>query len=214
MLVGIDVSRYQGIINWPAVAAAGIRFAYIKATENDWYADPTRDANVSGAEASGIPVGCYHFFRGNRPAATQAAWYLSHHDGMLPPALDVETQDGASKATLAAGVRAWLDIVSNELGVQPLVYTRASFWDPYVGATVDAGLWVAHYGTMVPRIPVGWTSYILHQYSSTGRVSGIAGNCDLNHFNGTEEAFAAWIGKATLEQRVADLERRVTALEN
>jgi lysozyme len=88
---GIDVSHHQGPINWDEVAGDDVRFAWIKATEGGDWEDPRFDENWAGAGAAGVPRGAYHFFTLCRPAAEQAAWFLSVAPaGELPTAVDLE----------------------------------------------------------------------------------------------------------------------------
>ncbi|HEV3471189.1 MAG TPA: GH25 family lysozyme, partial [Pyrinomonadaceae bacterium] len=113
-LLGIDVSHYQGGVNWEAVKAAGCAFAFAKATEGAGVTDPFFHANWAGMKAAGLLRGAYHFFRPAQDAAQQAAHFLSTvqlQPGDLPPVLDVETADGVAGADLVGGVQTWLDAV-------------------------------------------------------------------------------------------------------
>src|SRR5262252_8196400 len=109
---GIDVSVYQGTIDWNAVAGAGIGFAFTRVGEGT-NLDPTFDSNWSGIQSAGLVRGVYQYFWGGLDGATQADFLLSHIGTLgprdLPPVLDVEAQDNQSfsPATIAAGVAAW-----------------------------------------------------------------------------------------------------------
>src|SRR5918993_881303 len=125
-LAGIDVSHFQGHVDWQAVKAAGCDFAFAKATEGAGVTDPFFAANWAGMQAAGLPRGAYHFFRAAEPAAQQAAHFLStagFEPGDLPPVLDIELNDGVTGEPLVEGVQTWLDAVESAAGVAPIVYT-------------------------------------------------------------------------------------------
>jgi lysozyme len=185
---GIDVSHWQGTIDWNAVVAEGIEFSFIKATEGGDYVDPKFAESGAGARDAGIVRGAYHFFRPQTDAMAQAAHFLRTVQvapGDLPPVLDVEVTDGRTLDAVAAGVRTWLQEVERATGRRPILYTRASFWTAQMGAAFGAyPLWVAHYGATQPNIPAGWSGWTFWQHSDAGRVDGISGDVDLNWFNG------------------------------
>lgn len=187
-LPGIDVSHWQGTVDWQRVAGDGVAFAFIKATEGGDYVDPQFVANWDGAARAGVLRGAYHFFRPQTDAAAQAQQFLRTvgvRAGDLPPVLDVEVTDGRSAAQIAAGVRTWLEIVESATGRRPILYTRASFWTAQMGAGFGAyPLWVAHYGAVEPAVPSGWDRWTFWQHSDAGRVAGISGDVDLNWFAG------------------------------
>lgn len=193
-LPGIDVSHWQGRIDWARVADDGIAFAYIKATEGGDYVDPQFVANWDGAARAGVLRGPYHFYRPQTDAAAQAQQFLrtvGARAGDLPPVLDVEVTDGRSAAAIAAGVRTWLETVERATGVRPILYTRAGFWNPVGGGFGAYPLWVAHYGVAQPAIPADWDRWAIWQHSDAGRVAGITGNVDLNWFSGGWDALRA-----------------------
>ena len=153
LLPGIDVSHWQGAIDWPRVADDGVAFAFIKATEGGDYVDPRFAANWAGAAQAGVMRGAYHFYRPQPDAAAQAEHFLRTvqlRAGDLPPVLDVEVTDGRSASAIAAGVRTWLETVERATGRRPIVYTRAGFWNQVGGGFGAYPLWVAHYGVAAP----------------------------------------------------------------
>lgn len=182
---GIDVSHYQGRIDWRAVAGEGIGFAYVKATEGATFTDPAFARNWSGAAEAGIARGAYHRFRAGRDAVAQADHFLSvvaPREGDLPPVLDVESTDGASDARLVRGVRAWLAEVERRTGVHPIVYTKPGFRRAHLGTALDDyPLWIAEYGVDSPSVD----PWHLWQHSERGRVAGIGTEVDLDRFNGS-----------------------------
>ena len=198
---GIDASHWQGTINWTQVAGAGKTFVFLKATEGSTYADPTYVGNHSGARAAGIKVGAYHFARPDATpgdAVAEARWFLSKvsfASDDLRPVLDIEVNGGLSVAALQGWVRDWLDEVYVQTGRRATIYTSASFWSSSMGNTQSIALagyttlWIANWGVSSPSVPANnWAGYgwSFWQYSSTGSVSGINGNVDLDRAKGTD----------------------------
>lgn len=182
---GIDVSHYQGRIDWTAVEGDGVGFAFVKATEGTSFVDPAFRRNWNALGETRILRGAYHRFRPGRDAVAQAEHFLAVArvaDGALPPVLDVEATDGVSDARLVRGVRAWLAAVERRTGVRPVVYTKPGFRRAHLGnALDDYPLWIAEYGVDSPSHP-RWTFW---QHSERGRVDGIAKPVDLDRFNGS-----------------------------
>jgi lysozyme len=190
--IGIDVSHYQGDIDWPTVAASGISFAFLKATEGTTYVDDYFAANVAGARAAGIKVGAYHFLRAEtlEEAVQEAQHYLDTVDGVgeldLPPVLDVEVVTDA--VNMSAICRAWTDRVREVTGQQPIIYTYPYFADQYLDASLsDIRLWLANYDVNQPNDRAGWTHWTFLQYTDKGQVPGIRGNVDMNEYEGSVE---------------------------
>jgi lysozyme len=182
-LAGIDVSHFQGEVDWRAVAAAGVRFAFIKATEGLEDVDPRFAQNWHQSRTAGLLRGAYHFLHPNLDAKQQAAHFLSVvtlDDDALPPALDVEVTNGVEPATLGACIATWLQTVEAALRCKPVVYTDPSFWRDNVGADLSGyPLWLACYAP-TPDVPASWQSWTFWQHSDSGTVSGIAGPVDLD----------------------------------
>ena len=192
---GIDVSHFQGVVDWQQVAQAGMSFAFAKATEGITYTDPQFATNWAGIQAAGLLRGAYHFFEANDDATAQAQHFLSAVQlapGDLPPVLDIETTAGVSDQQIWSGVSAWLQIVEQETGRQPILYTAPGFWsshEPDLTLT-SYPLWLADYAAE-PVLPNGWTSWLFWQHSQTGSVAGVTGAVDLDYFNGTLEQLHA-----------------------
>jgi lysozyme len=188
---GIDVSHHQGPIDWKAVEADGIGFAFMKATEGATFVDPAFARNWSGAGETRILRGAYHRFRARRSGAAQADHFLSIvslRAGDLPPVLDVETTDGVTDTRLVREVRAWLAEVERRTGKRPVVYTRPGFRRTHLGTALDDyPLWIAEYGVDAPSVD-GWRFW---QHSESGRVAGIEGPVDLDHFSGSHAELQA-----------------------
>jgi lysozyme len=186
---GIDVSHFQGVVDWQKVSQAGMAFAFAKATEGITYVDPQLAANWPGIRAAGLVRGAYHFFEPNDDATQQAQHFLATVQlapGDLPPVLDVEITGGVSDPQLWSGVATWLQIVEQTTGRQPILYTAPGFWDSHAPdlTLTRHPLWLADYATQ-PTLPNGWTSWLFWQYSQSGSVAGVTGAVDLDEFSGT-----------------------------
>jgi lysozyme len=185
---GIDVSHYQGTVDWQQVKAAGIQFAFAKATEGVTLADPEFAANWAGMKAAGLLRGAYHFYEPTDDAGQQAAFFLSTvqlASGDLPPVLDVETA-AATSAQLWQGVQTWLDQVQAATGLRPILYLSATFANENAAPASLAAypLWLAQYEVELPTLPTGWTTWLLWQYTETGTVNGVGGSVDRDQLNG------------------------------
>jgi len=208
--VGIDVSRFQKTIEWPSVAGAGIRFAFVQASRGSGAdctvkpqqcgADPYFAANRVAAEAVGVRVGPYHraFAAGGTTAAARAdavaesdvflAAVGSLQAGELVPVIDVETPfSGMTAASLRTWVRVFVKRVNKRLGRKPMIYTSATSWSATGNTTEFAKakypLWIAHWGVSRPSVPArNWAGhgYSVWQYTSSGSVPGISGHVDMD----------------------------------
>lgn len=183
---GIDVSKWQGSPQWEKVAAAGIRFAYIKASEGGSPKYSTTDAQHAGARKAGLAVGLYHYAQPAQSATSNADALaaqvnrLGAVEGHLPPCLDLEVGTG----NLAAWAKTFIARLRARTGCRKvMVYSGAAFFQDHIGESwmdEEVVLWIAHYGRepgkpryLSPRVAI-------HQYSQSGRVNGVAGDCDLN----------------------------------
>lgn len=188
---GIDVSKWQGEIDWGAVARAGVRFAYIRVSDGRDVPDPQFARNWREARRAGVIRGAYQFFRPQQDPAAQADLLLravgAPRRGDLPPALDVEVDDGVDPAELIARMERWIERVRQATGVTPVVYTNALGWSlltENTGRFRGHPLWIAHHGAECPNTPAVWPAWTFHQFSTEGRVAGIAAPVDQNHFPG------------------------------
>lgn len=199
-LPGIDVSHWQGTIDWTRVAADGQRFVIAKATEGRNFDDPMYATYKAGATAAGLAFTAYHFARPDA-TANDAILEADHFvdvaqlgPGNLIPALDIEVTGGLDPPALTAWVLDWLQEVTARLGVKPMVYTSPNGWKSRFDdttAVADAGytvLWVAHWNVSSPTVPAsdwagnGWTFW---QHADCGDVPGIGGCVDLDWYDGT-----------------------------
>ena len=196
-LRGVDVSRYQGRIDWYAVKDDGVAFAFIKATEGGDLTDPTFARNWRNAKRAGVVRGAYHFYRPGTDPARQARHFLRTvrlGPNDLPPVLDVEVHGGVGSARLRRGVRTWLRIVEEETGKRPIVYTNPGFARRLKGGGFRRhALWIAHYRRTSPRVPSEWGRWTFWQYTTRGRVDGIGRRVDVNRFRGTRAQFLRFV---------------------
>lgn len=183
---GIDISSYQPTINWPVLAAGGVSFAFIKATEGTTILDRTFVDHWAKAKAASVLRGAYHFFRPKLDAAEQARFFLVQlsDPGELPPVIDVEVADGVPPSQIADGVGIWVDMVSKALG-RPIVYTSPGFWGTIPPIALNADLWVANWGVTAPGACHGFPDWKFWQFTNTATLSGITGQEDADFFNGS-----------------------------
>ena len=189
---GIDISKYQGKINWKKVKAnRNIKFVYIKATEGASLVDKKYKSNLKGARDVGIPVGSYHFFTSHRSAEDQFANFKrnvpkSKQD--LLPMVDVEEDGvrGCSRAKLQKSLGEFMQLVKNEYGKYPLLYCPLDFYNKMLAPEFNKYyIFIARYGKSAPRLH-GPGKHNLWQYSEKGRIDGIPNLVDLDKFeNGT-----------------------------
>ena len=205
---GLDVSHWQGAVDWSRVADAGKRFVFLKATDDDDYVDPTFATNRAGARANGLSVGAYHFARPDPSpgdARQEARFFVrvaNPRPGDLLPVLDMETSQGLNQDGVTSWARTWVGTVRELTGVTPLVYTSPYGWSSRTGDTPllardGAPLWVAHWGVSAPTLPAddwGGRGWVVWQHTSEGHVPGIAGDVDLDRLAGTR------LGRITLRR--------------
>lgn len=195
---GLDVSRWQGEINWPRVAAEGHRFVFIRASIGATYVDPLFAQNWAGAMGAGLLVSAYHVMRFDQEPEAQIDHFLTVLGGRvpdLPPALDLERTDHANAAEITAHVGVALQRLESRTGTRPLIYTARWWWHRYIRTSVrwaNYDLWIASY-TAEPLLPRDWTRWRFWQHTASGRVAGISGRTvDLNWFNGQESDLVAY----------------------
>src|SRR5215831_11213924 len=191
---GLDVSYYEGVINWPAVKAAGKEFAFIRVSDGTGFNDPQFANNWPNARAAGVIRGVYQFFRPGQDAVAEANLLVSQvaaagglQPGDLPPVVDVEVSDGQSASVVQQGIQDWIATVSQATGRTPLIYTSSGTWATAGSPSGFGGypLWVANYGVTCPSMPTSFSEWKFWQYTDSGSVSGISGAVDLDQFNGT-----------------------------
>ena len=192
---GIDVSYYQGTIDWPAVAATDIRFAVVRLSDGVGTRDSQFVRNWQESRRAGLIRGFYQYFRASAGGAAQAQLAVDRlaeaggfQNSDLPPVLDIETLDGRTAAQVAAEATIWVDAMREATGKEPIIYTGAYFWDDngLPDSLNTQPLWTANYTTNpCPWTSDSWDRWTLWQYTDSGTVSGIAGPVDLDYFAGT-----------------------------
>lgn len=196
-LRGVDVSHYQGEIDWQQIREQGVDFAFIKVTEGSSYVDERYEENRENAREAGLYIGAYHFFSFDSPAASQAEHFIATAgdlSGALPPVVDIEyygdkRENPPEKAQVVSGLQELLDALETEYGVKPVIYTTYTVYNEYIrNGFQEYPLWIRN--VYYPPADIGreWTFW---QYSDTGELKGTAGEekfLDLNVFRkGREE---------------------------
>jgi GH25 family lysozyme M1 (1,4-beta-N-acetylmuramidase) len=200
---GVDVSEYQGAINWHAVHASGRVFGIARISDGTGHVDPTFGSNYAAMQAEGMVRGSYQFFRASEDPIAQANLVLASigalGPGDLPPMLDVEVTDGQGNATIDANIASWVNHIKSATGRAPLVYTGPYFWQQIGNpASLGTTLVVADWGPSCPLVPQAWGGWQFWQYADNGSVGGIGGAVDLDRFNGTEAALRALTGAGSV----------------
>ena len=198
---GLDVSYYEGQVDWPAVRQAGKRFAFIRVSDGTGFPDTEFARNWAGAKAAGVLRGPYQFFRPAEDPNAQADLFLQKIDaagsfepGDLPPVMDIETTGGQTTSVIAAHMTTWLGRVQQATGRIPIIYTASGLWADMGNPDGFASfpLWVANYGVTCPSMPASFTAWKFWQYTSTGSVAGLSGAIDLDRWNGTLDELLAF----------------------
>lgn len=197
---GVDVSAYQGEIDWPVLADQDLDFAFIKATEGSSHVDERFAANWAGARETDLLVGAYHFFSFESPGERQAAHMIEQVPavaGTLPPVVDLEyygdfAADPPSVAELRGILDPMLDALEEHYGAPPIIYTTQEVRDRYLGADHDRyPLWIRSV-VLTPDVPrQDWEFW---QYSDRDVLPGYAGeeeHIDMNVFDGSLEDLRA-----------------------
>lgn len=188
---GIDISHYQGDINWNMLKQTRqgqfpISFIFMKATEGGDYADDKFVANFDSARAHGFVRGAYHFYNPKTDANKQADFFIRSvklEPGDLPPVLDIEKK-GKDIKKLQADLKVWLRKVESHYGVKPIIYASYKFKTRYLNDSVfnSYPYWIAHYYVDSVRYDGDWKFW---QHTDVGTLPGIDEKVDLNVFNGS-----------------------------
>ena len=191
---GIDVSRWQGYIDYQRVKQAGIEVVYIKASEGTSYVDPYLETNYINAKANGLKVGFYHYVRARSEAAARQeadhfANTIAGKEVDCRLAMDFESFGNLSNVQINNIAEAFLKRLGEVTGKELVIYSntndaRTVFSEELAN---NYPLWIAQYGTEEPNDNGKWSSWIGFQYTSTGIIAGINGYVDRNKF--TEQIF-------------------------
>ncbi len=187
---GIDISNWQGSVNFLEVKNSGVQIVYIEATEGNFYTDPYLQEFYDGASSNGLLIGFYHFFSPSVSASEQARYFTNAISGMTSDCrlvLDLEESGGYGAGELSSIANEFLEAVEANSGLKVALYTYASFANNNIApgyGLENYPLWIAEYGSSSPESnPIWGSSYAGWQYSDTGYVPGVNGNCDLDTFN-------------------------------
>ena len=199
---GVDVSRWQGEIDWPKLRGQGANFAYIKATDGGDHLDPMFRKNWRGAAEAGLKRGAYHFFYWCRTAGEQADWFIRNVPktaGALPPVIDVEWNGESSckrrpsRANVLEKMQVFMDKLERHYGQRPIIYTAPDFYrDNLEGAFPDHHFWLRSVAAHPAKVYPG-RRWLLWQYSGSGLSHGVDGRIDLNVFHGSAEEWHRWL---------------------
>jgi len=195
---GIDISHYQGNIDWERLASSKtsrfpVHFVFMKATEGADHADETFPFNFDQARRHGFIRGAYHFFSPRTDPVRQADFFIRNVRlavGDLPPVLDVENVGKNTPGELKTAVKIWLDCIEAHYGVKPLLYTSYKFKNRYLNDSIFSAYpyWIAHYYVDSVKYEGPWHFW---QHTDAGNVPGIKEEVDLDVFNGTLEQLRA-----------------------
>ena len=200
---GVDVSVFQGTVDWTQVKGAGIDFAIARISDGSDL-DTQFATNWSGMKTAGLIRGAYQYFEPGQDPTTQANIVIAAVGvlgaGDLPVTADMEISGGESAATIVANLQTWSAAVTAGTGKTPMVYTAEGYWDSSVGGSAAFGaepLWVANWNVTCPTLPTGWSAWDFWQWSDMGTVAGVTGMVDLDEYNGTLAELQTFAGGAS-----------------
>lgn len=205
VLLGIDVSAWNGNINWGEVSKSGVKYVWVKHTEGQTHVNSGHKENMLGARNNNVIAGAYHFGRPDtnrdenlQDAVREAEWFLknyNHKTGDLIPVLDVEKGMKTDDNYNVEWSLKWLEVVENALGCKPMVYTAKWAEDLYL-IRADKSLlaelakypvwWASYNDGVEPERWTGkvWKEWDVWQFTGSGSTDGIAGRCDRNWMAG------------------------------
>ena len=191
-ITGIDVSRYQGEIDFEKVKAAGIHYVFVRATEGITYQDSHFKDNFSAARKAGLAIGAYHFYETDDDPIRQLNNFTNLVDlqpGDLPPVVDIEKLHDNDNINLIKNIQAYLDGLEQHYKIKPIIYSGKNFANKYITTFSDYPLWLAEYQSLYPTLPQGWNKWTFWQFSQSGKIDGVIGDVDVNRYNGEEASF-------------------------
>lgn len=187
---GIDVSHYQGDIDWETVEKENpefpMHFVFVRSTTGSNGLDTEYKTNWKSAKKHGYVRGAYHYYRPDENSVEQAENFIKTvklSKGDLPPVLDVEKiPNRQSMDSLKNGLKRWLTIVEKHYGVKPIIYSGESFYTDFLEEEFEGyDLWIANYSFFEDEIRKEW---LIWQFTDKGTVKGIKGNVDVDIYNG------------------------------
>lgn len=206
-LQGIDISHFQGNINWQAFTKNQFEFVFVKATGGETFIDPKFSSNWHALRTTNLARGAYHFFYASDDAKKQAEHFLTTIGKLkptdLPPVLDVEITDHSDAQTILNGVLTWLETIEDETERLPIIYSGISFAKQYLTdeRLSKYPLWIADYNKTLPPLPEPWQKqgWQFWQYTETGHALGINGNVDHSYFSGNKDDLSSFIESTNIK---------------
>lgn len=204
---GIDVSKYQGEIDWRTAGRSGVNFAFIKATEGADHLDESFQDNWRAARRAGVLRGAYHFYYFCRTAKEQANWFtrnVPRDAKALPPVLDMEwnhqsrtCKNRPEARKIRSEMRIYLSHVTDHYGKRPIIYVTPDFYaENELWRVRGYNFWLRSVAAHPSEIYKS-QRWAFWQYTGTGEVPGIEGNVDINTFSGSVDAWKDWVGHYT-----------------
>lgn len=201
---GVDISRWQGDIDWAKLRTQGANFAYIKATDGGDHLDPMFKKNWKRAKDAGLKRGAYHFFYWCRTAGEQADWFIRNvprDPDALPPVIDVEYNGESScrfrlsRAKTLEKMQVFMDKLERHYGKRPVIYTAPDFYrDNLAGEFKSHPFWLRSVAAHPSKVYPG-RKWLFWQYSGSGLSHGVEGKIDLNVFHGSEDDWHDWVAR-------------------
>ena len=189
---GVDVSHYQGKIDWTKMHTIynlyPINFAFIRSTMGTSSIDETFEDNWEGAKENNILRGAYHFYRPDENSTLQAQNFIAKvklKNGDLPPVLDIETLPKTqSMDRLVEGIKNWCKIVEEHYDVKPIIYTSDKYFEDYLQNHFEGYIiWIANYNFWVQEMKGHWDFW---QFTEKATIDGVKRyKVDVNIYNGT-----------------------------
>lgn len=199
---GIDVSSYQGEIDWEILAKQDIQFAFIKATEGSSFTDPNFAENYKNAQKTDLRIGAYHFFSYDSSGKTQAENFIANVpiiDNMLPPVVDVEFYGDKEKNPpdsefVEKELNDFLKAIEEYYNMKPIIYATEKSYSMFISEKYnDYDIWIRNVFTS-PSLSDGEV-WIFWQYTDRAVLDGYNGSekfIDMNVFNGSNKDFESY----------------------
>ncbi|MBE6670940.1 MAG: glycoside hydrolase family 25 [Ruminococcaceae bacterium] len=200
---GIDVSSYQGEIDWNVLSSQDISFVFIKATEGSSFVDKCFSYNFEEAKKTSLSVGAYHFFSYDSTGEKQAENFINTvvpFEGMLPPVIDLEfygdkEKNPPDRSQVEIELKTMLNLLEEHYGQRPIIYATEKSYELYLSNDYEEyDIWIRNVISL-PKLSDN-TSWKFWQYTNRGRLDGYNGKekyIDINVFNGSYKEFIAYI---------------------
>ena len=207
---GIDVSHWQGEIDWETISEQGVSFVFIKATEGSAFVDEKYAYNSKMARENGLSVGAYHFFSYDSNGKIQADNFINTvkpFEGMLPPVVDLEfygdkLKNPSEKEDVDKELKILLDSLEDYYGQKPIIYASEISYNLYLlNDYTDYEIWISNYITKPLMIDKReWTFW---QHTDKGRLDGFDGEeefIDVNVFYGSKDEYDNYLKNRTYKK--------------